>query len=93
MVFSSYLMASGVQDHPPDPPQGPHDERGAGESRGEERRAGARRDEERGVQLDFGGSPLDPSDLKHLKVLDVLNSRSPFGVGGFQRLRLMPPTP
>ena len=49
-------------------PQRPHDERGAGTSRGEQGRAGASRGEERGIQLDFRASPLDPSDLKHLRI-------------------------
>ena len=55
-----------------------------GRSTEEQGRAGGSTEEERGLQLDFWASPLDPSDLKHLKVLDVLNSRSPFEVGGFK---------
>ena len=52
-------------------PQRPHDERGAGASRDEQGRAGTSRDEQgRGERhtAGFPGVPLDPSDLKHLRI-------------------------
>ena len=78
------------QPSPASPGHTTREEERGGERRRDEERGGERRREEerRGERNTAGFSGVPPRSFgsKTPKVLDVLNSRSPFGVGGFGKV-------